>query len=206
MQPDENREYAFFAMVSRLRWISRWALMRNSSGENLSEHSLQVAMLAHALSTIGNERLGKHLDSDRAAVIAMYHDVSEILTGDMPTPVKYRNDTIREAYREIEADADRRLLSLLPEDLRAEYSKVLEPGDEFSYEKKLVKGADKLSAYIKCIEEKKAGNNEFRSAEKAALKAVRDMHLPEIDIFTAEFLPAYSRTLDEIRPEQAPEE
>jgi 5'-deoxynucleotidase len=193
-------EYAFFAMMARLKWIDRWALMRNSSKENLSEHSLEVGMLAHALATIGNERFGKHLNADRVAVIGMFHDVSEILTGDMPTPVKYFNRRLRSAYHDVEADANRRLLQLLPEEMREEYDRILNPDGEAEEERKLVKAADKLSAYIKCIEERKAGNLEFMSAEKSALEAIRAMDLPEAEVFLEEFLPPYEKTLDEIRP------
>lgn len=192
--------YGFFAMMARLKWIDRWALMRNSSDENLASHSLDVAMLAHALCVIGNERLGKRLNADRAAVIGMYHDVSEILTGDMPTPVKYFNRQIRSAYKDVERDANMRLLALLPQDLRAQYTHVLEPGEEYSEEKQLVKGADKLSAYIKCIEERKAGNREFEQAENSTLEALHEMKLEEVEIFLKEFLPSYEKTLDEIRP------
>ncbi len=192
--------YGFFAMMARLKWIDRWALMRNSSDENLASHSLDVAMLAHALCVIGNERLGKNLNADRAAVIGLYHDVSEILTGDMPTPVKYFNRQIRSAYKDVERDANMRLLALLPQDLRAQFTHVLEPGEEYAREKQLVKGADKLSAYIKCIEERKAGNREFESAEKSTLEALHEMNLEEVEIFLEEFLPAYEKTLDEIRP------
>lgn len=192
--------YGFFAMMARLKWIDRWALMRNSADENLAEHSLDVAMIAHALCVIGNERFGKQLDADRAAVIGLYHDVSEILTGDMPTPVKYFNRQIRSAYRDVERDANMRLLALLPQDLRARYTHVLEPGEEHAQEKQLVKGADKLSAYIKCIEERKAGNREFESAEEATLASLHEMNLEEVEIFLAEFVPAYEKTLDEIRP------
>lgn len=193
-------QHAFFAMMARLKWIDRWALMRNSSNENLSEHSLEVAMLAHALCVIGNERFGKKLDADHAAVIGMFHDVSEILTGDMPTPVKYFNRQIRSAYKDIEKDANMRLLQLLPQNLRAQYTHVLDPGEEFVREKLLVKGADKLSAYLKCIEERKAGNREFESAERSTLQALHEMKLEEVEIFLREFIPAYEKTLDEIRP------
>lgn len=192
-------EIDFFAMVSRLKYIDRWALMRNSINENLAEHSLEVAMISHALCTIGNKRLGKHLDADRAAMIGMYHDVSEIITGDMPTPVKYLNPEIKSAYKDVEKKADERMLSLLPEDLREEYESVLMPSDDFSYEKKLVKGADKLSAYIKCIEEKKAGNMEFLSAEKATKEAIHKMELPEVEIFMEQCIPSYAKTLDELK-------
>ena len=194
----ENK--GFFAMMARLKWLDRWALMRNSSDENLSEHSLEVAMLAHALCVIGNERLGKTLNADHAAVIGMFHDVSEILTGDMPTPVKYYNREIRSAYRDVERDANTRLLALLPQDLRAQYERVLEPDGEYSREMQLVKAADKLSAYIKCIEERKAGNREFERAEKATLASIQEMNLEEVRIFLEEFLPSYEKTLDEIRP------
>ena len=192
--------YSFFAMMARLKWIDRWALMRNSSDENLAEHSLEVAMLAHALCMIGNEYLGESLNPDRAAVIGMYHDASEILTGDMPTPVKYFNRQIRSAYKDIEKDANMRLLQLLPQNLRAQYTHVLDPGEEFVREKLLVKGADKLSAYLKCIEERKAGNREFESAERSTLQALHEMKLEEVEIFLRELIPAYEKTLDEIRP------
>lgn len=148
-------EIDFFAMVSRLKYIDRWALMRNSINENLAEHSLEVGMIAHALCVIGNKRFGKSLDSEKAAIIGMYHDVSEIITGDMPTPVKYYNPEIKAAYKDVEKKADDRMLSLLPEDLREEYQWVFNPPDEYAYEKRLVKAADKISAYIKCIEEKR---------------------------------------------------
>ncbi|MBQ3902969.1 MAG: 5'-deoxynucleotidase [Lachnospiraceae bacterium] len=192
-------ENNFFAMISRLKWIDRWALMKNSSNENLSEHSLEVAMIAHALCVIGNKRLGKNLNGERAALIGMYHDATEIITGDMPTPVKYYNDEIRHVYKDIEKEAQRRLISLLPADLSDEYENIFSPGEELSYEKKLVKGADKLSAYIKCIEEEKAGNREFLSAEEATLHSLKKMDLPEVDIFIEECIPGYRKTLDELR-------
>lgn len=192
-----KKDYAFFAMMSRLKYINRWALMRNSREENLSEHSLEVAMLSHALCTIGNKRFGKTLNADRAALIGLYHDATEIITGDMPTPVKYFNSNIKSVYKEIEHTACGKLLSILPEDLRGEYEKIFEPTDEYKYEKALIKAADKLSAYIKCLDEKKAGNNEFLQAEKATFKAVKELNLEEVEVFMKEFMPAYSRTLDE---------
>ncbi|MBQ6132622.1 MAG: 5'-deoxynucleotidase [Lachnospiraceae bacterium] len=192
-------ENNFFAMISRLKWIDRWALMKNATNENLSEHSLEVAMIAHALCVIGNKRLGKNLNGERAALIGMYHDATEIITGDMPTPVKYYNDEIRHVYKDIEKEAQRRLISLLPDDMKDEYDSIFSPGEELSYEKKLVKGADKLSAYIKCIEEEKAGNREFLSAEETTLRALKEMGLPEVDIFIEECIPGYRKTLDELR-------
>lgn len=187
--------YSFFAMMSRLKYINRWALMRNSREENLSEHSLEVAIISHALCIIGNKRLGKNLNADRAALIGMYHDATEIITGDLPTPVKYFNANIKTVYKEIEHIASEKLLSILPEDFREEYKEILEPNCE--YEKKLVKGADKLSAYIKCLDERRTGNDEFEFAEKATLDAVKALNLPEVDIFMKEFMPAYGKTLDE---------
>ena len=187
-----KEDYSFFAMMSRLKYINRWALMRNSREENLSEHSLEVALLSHALCTIGNKRLGKALNADRAALIGLYHDATEIITGDMPTPVKYFNSDIKSIYKEIEHTACGKLLSILPEDLRDEYEEILEPSDEYSHEKALVK-----AAYIKCLDEKQAGNNEFLQAEKATFKAVKELNLEEVEIFLREFMPAYSRTLDE---------
>lgn len=190
----------FFAMMSRMKYINRWALMRNSYTENISEHSLEVSMLAHALAVIGNRRLGKELNADRAAVIALYHDTTEIITGDMPTPIKYLNSDIKGAFKDIEAAAARKLLGLLPEDLRDEYNDIFFPGAEKNddYLCRLVKAADKLSALIKCIEEQKAGNSEFASAGTALKESVVRMELPEANIFMEEFLPAYSLTLDEL--------
>ena len=190
---------SFFAMISRIKYIDRWALMRNTRSENISEHSQEVAVLAHALCVIGNKRLGKSLNADRAAVIALYHDAAEIITGDMPTPVKYYDTAIREAYRRIEDDAACKLLQLLPDDLREEFERVLLPEQtEDGYLLLLIKAADKLSALIKCLEEEKAGNREFVKAEKAARDKLVLMKLPEVDIFLEEFIPAYACTLDEL--------
>ena len=178
--------------------------MRNAREENLSEHSLEVAMIAHALCTIGNVRYGKHLEADQAALIGLYHDASEIITGDMPTPVKYANDRIRNAYKDVEADAEQHLLEKLPEDLRNEYKKILcaseDRKEEEKYLRKLVKAADKLSALIKCMEEKNSGNQEFRSAEASTRAAIDALagELPEVGDFLRDFLPAYGQTLDEL--------
>ncbi len=190
---------SFFAMMGRMKYIDRWALMRNSITENISEHSQEAAIIAHALCLIGNKRLGKSLNADRAAVIGLYHDATEIITGDMPTPVKYFDDEIRSAYRRIEDDAAEKLLKRLPEDLREEYARILQPEtSEDGYLLLLVKAADKLSALIKCMEEEKAGNREFEKAERATRDKLVLMKLPEVDIFLEEFLPAYSGTLDEL--------
>ena len=191
-------EYNFFATISRMKYIERWALMRNSRSENLSEHSLEVAMIAHALCTIGNVRYGRNLDASRAALIGLYHDASEIITGDMPTPIKYLNKDIKGAFKDIEAQANMRLLDMLPDDLKESYEEILFPKEDLAYEMKLVKAADKLSALIKCIEEEKAGNKEFHKAGETLRNSVEAMHLEEADIFMKDFLPAYYLTLDEL--------
>ena len=201
----EEYMYSFFATISRMKYIERWALMRSSRPENLSEHALEVALIAHVLCTIGNLRYGRSLDADRAAVIGLYHDATEIITGDMPTPVKYHNRDIRRAYKDVEEAAARRLIELLPEDLRGVYEQILLPetgenDDGEKYLLRLVKAADKLSALIKCIEEENAGNAEFRTARQTIRDTLREMseELPEIEDFCREFLPAYGKTLDEL--------
>ena len=193
---------SFFATISRMKYIERWALMRSSRPESLSEHSLEVAMIAHALCLIGNRRFGKHLDAEKAALIGIYHDDSEIITGDMPTPVKYSNPTIRNAYKDVESHAEDQLTRLLPKDLQEDFSEIFH-GDhspEDDYVRHLVKAADKISALIKCIEEETAGNTEFRTARQTLEEAVSSMRkdYPEADVFCKEFLPAYGKTLDEL--------
>ena len=194
--------FNFFAAISRMKYINRWALMRNSREENLSEHSMEVAMIAHALCTIGNMRFNRHLNADRAAVVGIYHDASEIITGDMPTPVKYYSEDIRDAYKKVEAVAEYKLLNKLPSDLRASYEKVFFTDDteDDMYMRRLVKAADKLSALIKCIEEEKSGNTEFKTAKESTEKALFKMkeELPEVAVFMDEFLPPYGKTLDEL--------
>lgn len=196
------KESHFLAILSRLKYIERWSLMRNSRPENLSEHSLEVAMIAHMLCVIGNVRHGRHLDAAHAALLGMYHDASEIITGDMPTPVKYFNGKIRDAYKGVEAQAERRLLSTLPDDLRPEFVQALsaDDGTDGRYVARLVKAADKLSALIKCLEERAAGNTEFATAEASTLRKLEDMRveLPEVDDFMDEFLPSYGSTLDQL--------
>lgn len=193
---------SFFATISRMKYIERWALMRSSRAESLSEHSLEVAMIAHVLCLIGNRRFGKTLDAEKAALISIYHDASEIITGDMPTPVKYSNPTIRNAYKDVESHAEDQLTRLLPKDLQEDFSEIFH-GDhspEDDYVRHLVKAADKISALIKCIEEETAGNTEFRTARQTIEKAVSSMRkdYPEADVFCKEFLPAYGKTLDEL--------
>jgi 5'-deoxynucleotidase len=190
---------SFFAMMSRMKLIRRWSLMRNSQSENISEHSLEVSMLAHVLSVISNERLGNNLQAEKAALFGIYHDATEIITGDIPTPIKYYNEDIQGAFKAIEEAAAGKLLMMLPDDLRKSYEAVFLPQEEDVFLWKLVKAADKLSALIKCIEEDKAGNMEFISARKAIWGALKDMKLKEVDIFMEEFLPAYQKTLDELQ-------
>ena len=187
----------FFAYVSRMRFIQRWALMRNTAQENVQEHSHQVAVLAHALAVIRNEKFGGNVDAGQVAVAALYHDASEILTGDMPTPIKYDNPAIRKAYKDVEAVAEQKLLAMLPEELQGVYAPVLTgPGGEVE---ELVKAADKLSAYIKCVEELKAGNNEFREAAAQTRKALEAYQLPEVRYFLETFMDSFSLTLDELK-------
>lgn len=189
----------FFAMLSRMKYINRWGLMNNTRYENISEHSQQVAVLAHCLVLIHNKRFGGSLDPERAALLAVFHDATEIITGDMPTPVKYANRDIRDIYREIEDKAADRLISMLPEDFQEEYSQALKQnadGDDAL--RPFVKAADRFSALIKCIEEMRMGNDEFRSARDTIARSIREMHLPEAEVFEAEFLPAFSLPLDEL--------
>lgn len=192
--------YNFYATVSRMKYIERWALMRNTISENLSEHSLEVSMIAHALCIIGNVRYKKKLDADYAAMVGIYHDASEIITGDMPTPVKYYNRSINEAFKSIEDEANKKLLSQLPEDIRTEYEKYFVKPEQKAYEWRLVKAADKISALIKCIEEEKTGNKEFVVAKQSTEKSVKKLakELPEVDAFVSECLEAFSKTLDEL--------
>ena len=196
---DSHSNSHFFAMLSRMKYISRWGLMNNTKSENISEHSLQTAMYAHLLVLIHNRRSSDKLNAERAALIALYHDATEILTGDMPTPVKYYNSEIVESYKKVERIAGKKLVSMLPEDLRDDYEELIlmsNPNDEPL--KKFIKAADKLSALVKCIEEIRMGNDEFRQAKESTEKAILDMNLPEADEFIKVYLPSFSLTLDEL--------
>lgn len=187
----------FFAYVSRMRFIQRWALMRNTAPENVQEHSHQVAVLAHALAVIRNEKFGGQVDPGAVAVAALYHDASEILTGDMPTPIKYDNPAIQGAYRDVEKMAEQKLLGMLPQELREVYAPILTVPDEET--RRLVKAADKLSAHIKCLEELKAGNLEFRQAAEQTRRALESYELPEVRYFIDIFLESFSLSLDELK-------
>ena len=187
----------FYALMGRMRYITRWGLMRNTFSENIQEHSHQVAVLAHALALIRRDIL--HMegpDPDHCAVAALYHDASEILTGDLPTPIKYYNPDIKTAYKQVEQIAGNRLLDLLPQQLRDSYAPLVLESDEALLP--IVKAADKLSAYIKCVEEQKAGNTEFDTAAKQTMQAMTDMHLPELDWFIAECLEPFTLNLDQL--------
>ena len=189
--------HSFFAMLSRMKYIDRWALMRNTESENLDSHSKEVAVIAHALSVIGNVRFNKNYNADRAAVLGLYHDAQEIITGDLPTPVKYHNEKILDAYKEIETSATERLVSMLPDDLKNEFMSAL-TGDSDKDLLSLVKAADKLSALIKCIEERKAGNMEFKEAERSTRERIAELNLEEANVFLEEFIGAFELTLDQL--------
>ena len=193
----KKKTYSFGAMLSRMKYIDRWALMRNSTKENISEHSLEVAMIAHLLAVTGRVRFGKDLDAHKAALIGIYHDSTEIITGDMPTPIKYYNDEMRDTFKEIEDIAAIQLLAMLPDDIREEYEDLFFAREQDAYLWKLVKAADKISALIKCTEELNMGNREFLAAEKSVRKAIESMTLPEANVFMEEFMPGFSLTLDE---------
>ncbi len=194
--------YPFFAMLFRMKYIQRWALMRNTRQENLSEHAMEVAAITHCLALIHNRRFGGKVDADRGAVIGLFHDCTEILTGDLPTPVKYHDDALRTSYKQMEKEAAGRMVAMLPAELQEDYESLLQPtpGDEILW--KLCKGADKLTALIKCMEEEKMGNGEFSSAKRATLKALEGLNLPEVQVFMEEYLPAFELTLDELNPSE----
>ena len=191
-----TEETGFYALLSRMRYISRWGLMRSSIPENIQEHSHETAVFAHALGLIRREVFGVPCDAERLAVLALYHDASEILTGDLPTPIKYHDKAIRSAYKDVERLAEEQLIDMLPEKLRGAYRASIRPADED--EERLVKAADKLSALGKCIAERKAGNREFLSAEAQTRASLTAMALPEADWFMANCLPAYEKDLDEL--------
>ena len=189
-------EYQFFALLSRMRYITRWGLMRNTFSENIQEHSHMVAVLAHGLAMIRRDILGLDADPECCAVAALYHDASEILTGDLPTPIKYYNPEIKQAYKQVEYVSGTKLLNMLPKELRESYAPLVYESDESVHA--IVKAADKLSAHIKCIEELKAGNQEFESAAAQTRIALTEMHLPELDWFMEKCLPAFAKNLDQL--------
>lgn len=187
--------YGFFALMFRMKYINRWALMRCTSNENLAEHSLETAILANALANIGNEFYGKQYDASQISLKALYHDATEIMTGDLPTPIKYYNTDIRKAYSDVEKCAEEKIVSLLPDSLKEQYKSIFTVNDD---EKMLIKVADKLCAYIKCKNEVLGGNIEFEYAEATALSALKEYDCTELNYFMENFLPAFFEPLDNI--------
>ena len=197
MENETVKYNSFYALAFRQKYIRRWGLMRNTMTENLSEHAMETAVLAHALALIGNKIYSKNYDADRIATLALFHDVPEVFTGDLPTPVKYFDKNSRESYRQIEDMAIENLLSKLPEELRPCYASIFEGGSD--EEHRLIKAADKLTAYIKCIEEEKCGNSEFLSAKVSTAQSLEAMHCEELDYFMKHMLPAFAMTIDEMQ-------
>ncbi|ELL4669031.1 5'-deoxynucleotidase [Vibrio fluvialis] len=192
------KESHFFAHLARMKLIQRWPLMRSVSKENISEHSLQVAFVAHALAVIKNKKFGGTLNPERIAILAMYHDSSEVLTGDLPTPVKYYNPDIAKEYKKIEAAAERRLLSMLPEEFQQDFAPFLVHEAAYEEDAAIVKQADSICAYLKCLEELSAGNHEFALAKKRLDVTLKERHTPEMAYFLETFAPSFELTLDEI--------
>ena len=188
----------FFAYLSRMRFIRRWGLMHNTYPENIQEHALRVALIAHALAIIRNRLFRGSVNPERAAVLALYHDASEVFTGDLPAPVKYFNPEIKAAYKAIEATAARRLFDMLPESMQRDYEPLFLPTDADAVHRELISAADKLCAYLKCLEEIAAGNQEFSKAEKALRATVEGLSLPEVRYFVETFVPSFKLTLDEL--------
>ena len=191
-------KYHFFAFISRMKYITRWGLMRNTQPENIQEHSLQVAVISHALAVIKNQYFHGNVNADRAAVLGMYHDCNEIITGDMPTPIKYFNPEISQAYKNVEDVSKNKLLTMLPEELKPVYSSILfhEKNEDDSWS--IVKAADRIAAYIKCLEEVKAGNREFKKASESIYRSIMEINSPEAVYFMEHFMPSFSLTLDEL--------
>ncbi len=194
----DDKSFHFFAFLSRMKYINRWGLMRNTYTENIQEHSLQVAIIAHGLAVIKNTYFNGEVNPERVAILAMFHDCNEIITGDMPTPIKYYNPQISKIYKDIEDISKEKIISMLPEEMADEYYSLFfkNPDDMNCW--KLVKAADRISAYIKCIEELKVGNNEFRKAMETILETIMEIDLPEVRYFMEKFIPSFNLSLDEI--------
>lgn len=188
----------FFAHLARMKLIQRWPLMRSVSSENISEHSLQVAFVAHALALIKNKKFDGQLNPEHIALLGMYHDTSEVLTGDLPTPVKYYNPDIAQEYKKIEAAAEQRLLSMLPEEFRDDFAPFLISGTASKEEQSIVKQADTICAYLKCLEELSAGNHEYEQAKRRLEETLEQRKSPEMDHFLTTFAPSFELSLDEI--------
>ncbi len=190
-------EHHFFAYINRMKFIQRWGLMRNTLPENDMEHALQTAMIAHAMAVMGNVRYGRTYNAEYIMALAMYHDASEVITGDLPTPIKHHNPAIKTEYNKLEDIAAQKLISMLPPDLRDYYTPLI-AHDEETEEWKIVKAADRICAYIKCLEERKGGNLEFESARKSVKKTLDQIELPEVQDFISQCVPGFAMTLDEI--------
>ncbi|MDG3087557.1 5'-deoxynucleotidase [Vibrio hannami] len=195
---DSNNKSHFFAHLARMKLIHRWPLMRLVSKENISEHSLQVAFVAHALAVIKNKKFGGNVNPERIAIYGMYHDTSEVLTGDLPTPVKYFNPDIAKEYKKIESAAEQRLLSMLPEEFREDFEPFLVSESVDPVDKAIVKQADTICAYLKCLEELSAGNHEFVQAQKRLKDMLKERETPEMIYFLETFAPSFELSLDEI--------
>ena len=193
-------EHHFFAYISRMKFIQRWGLMRNTMPENDMEHALQTGLIAHAMAVMGNRRYGRNYQPEYVLALAVYHDSCEVITGDLPTPIKHHNPAIKQDYNKLEDVAAQRLLGMLPPDLRDYYDPLI-AHDESTPEWRLVKAADRICAYIKCLEEKKAGNLEFEQARRTVKKSIDQIDLPEVQDFMCECVPGFSLTLDEISEE-----
>jgi 5'-deoxynucleotidase len=192
------KSHHFFAFLSRMKFINRWGLMRNTYPENIQEHCQQVAVIAHALAVIRNTYFGGSLNAERVAVLAMYHDSNEIFTGDMPTPIKYYNPEISGAYKKVESLSKKKLVNMLPTELQKAFEDVLFSKDEEKQLWEIVKAADRIAAYIKCVEEEKAGNREFKKAGEMILKSITQIELQEVKFFMESFIPSFTLTLDEL--------
>lgn len=189
--------FHFFAYLDRMKLIRRWGLMRNTVPENDMEHSMQTALIAHGLAVLGKTRYQRDINPEQVVVLALYHDASEVITGDLPTPIKYKTPVIQDAYRDIEAHAKKQLLQMLPEDMRESFQPYIEP-DERAYEWQLVKAADRISAYLKCIEEEKMGNRDFTQAKLSIQDSINQNNLPEVHEFVREFIPSFSLSPDDL--------
>ena len=193
-----NNNSNFFAILSRMKYVNRWGLMRNSKKESLSDHTLDVVFIAHALVVIANTYFDGSYDEGRVVLLAAFHDTPEIITGDLPTPVKYFDPEIKKAYDNVEKSAKAKMIAQLPEEMQLTYETIMDgKNSEDALLMKYVKAADKLSALIKCIEEEQSGNKDFAKAKESTLKIIEDLKMPEVDFFVDNFLPGYYLTLDE---------
>ncbi len=189
--------FKFFAFIDRMKYIRRWSLMRSVREENIMEHSHQVAVIAHALALIKNKTFGGNVNVEKVVLMAQYHEVGEVITGDLPTPIKYFNPEIKSAYKDLEKNACQKILAMLPDELKGEYAEYVLPDTE-CYEYKIVKYADRISAYLKCVEEIKSGNAEFKKAKRSIENELKGIKSPEVNYYLKEFAPAYELTLDEL--------